>query len=236
MVWLHFFLFSRVSLLWDPPSLLNGAAAPFFSLSMVLLHFSHVLESSLLLWRLPFCSSWFHSLLYGKSFLPCNADIPLIISIMLSKPPLVFFLKTSIIHPPARVSSSFLFKKILILLCIFPKNHHHSSIIYILLSCPESTLPKPMWSLSMSILCTPSHWLHLHGKTTHQPGEGQQSSACCWVTFPKIFSIIKDITFQLHFLQVSSCQIKITIKNPKKKARIHEVETIPIIQSQHSFH
>ena len=29
----------------------------------------------------------------------------------------------------------------------------------------------------MSILCIPSRWLHQHGKTTHQSGESQQSSA-----------------------------------------------------------
>ena len=44
-------------------------------------------------------------------FFHVTLTIPLIISIMLSKPPLVFFLKTTIIHPPARVSSSFLSKK-----------------------------------------------------------------------------------------------------------------------------
>ena len=37
--------------------------------------------------------------------------IPLIICMMLSKPPLIFFPKTNFIHPPARVSSSFISKK-----------------------------------------------------------------------------------------------------------------------------
>ena len=57
----------------DPPSLLNGTTAPFYSLSMVQLHLSHVLESSSLLLRLSFCSSWFYHSLYGKYFFPCNA-------------------------------------------------------------------------------------------------------------------------------------------------------------------
>ena len=119
----------------------------------------------------------------GKSFFHLTLTIPFIISIMLSQPPLVFFPKTGFNHSPAHVSSSFLFKIFLILLCIIPKNHPHSStspcvflipfqkrfssffvssprnhphssIIYIHLSCLESTLPKPMWSLSMSVFCT----------------------------------------------------------------------------------
>ena len=93
-----------------------------------------------------------------------------------------------------------LFQKNLFLLCIFPKNHPHSSIIYFLLSCPKSTFPKPVWPLLMSVLCTPSHWLHLHGKTTHQPGESQQSSVWCWVTFPKIFSM-PNHAYRVPFLE-----------------------------------
>ena len=160
------------------------------------------------LWRLSSPSSWFIHPLYGKSSFHVTLVIPFILSLMLSKPPS----------------------------CTFLQNHPHSSIIYILLSCPESTFLKPMWSISMSIFCTflltPPTWK----KTTHQLGESQQASMCCWVTFPKIFFILKDV-FQLHFPQVSSCQIKNKNKNnQKKKVRIHEVETIPVIQSQHSFH
>ena len=161
-----------------------------------------------LLWRLSSPSSWFIHPLYGKSSFHVTLAIPFILNLMLSKP------------PP----------------CTFPQNHPHSSIIYIHLSCPESTLPKSMWSISMSVFCTfpltPPTWK----KTTHQLGESQQASMCCWVTFPKIFFILKDV-FQLHFPQVSSCQIKNKNKNnQKKKVRIHEVETIPVIQNQHSFH
>ena len=164
-------------------SLLNGAVAPLFPFSIVRLHLSfpsqwcgytslfplngvaaHFSSLSLVRLYLSLFSQFhlYHAL--NQSLLCCPSPHPITF----------YYLPKTFSFSSLRSAFFFsstcwklLFQKNLFLLCIFPKNHLHSSIIYFLISCPKSTLPKPVWSLLMSVLYTPSHWLHLHGKTTH---------------------------------------------------------------------
>ena len=154
-------------------SFLNGAATALSSLSMVQLHISLL-------------SHW-----CDCTFLFSLNSISIMLSINLCHATPLHIWSPSIIFPKHSHSLPYAqyffsstcwklpFQKNLFLLCIFLKNHPHSSIIYFLFSCPKSTIPKPVWSLLISVLCTPSHWLHLHGKTTHHPGESQQSYVWC---------------------------------------------------------
>ena len=129
----------------------NGAAAPFSRSRMVPAPVE--ISPPYLEWcGCTFFSPWILTLLWRLSsplssffHFPKNNSDP---SLYLSQKP------SSFIHQPMYLPPFFPKKNYNPSLYLLPENHPHSSIIYILLSCPVSTLPKLVWSLFMSIFCT----------------------------------------------------------------------------------